>query len=238
MLHHRNRQRQRPPTFRKPSERWGTRKFRNKFKNKITSKTNHHKMSCPSGIISGATRSILGSTDVKGRATRRLLPKPNGELSNYGSVTRENWLPQDRSSKRRRRRKKRRKKRKNVKKTQSPVRNRRATIGRGMPIGAGPRFLVVVIMWTQGTREGGGCSVSKARSRGSVVSADVNCNWYQPCWMGSLKPDTQVREMALAGDGRRSFGVARRNPCHIFGRDFFTTGLSRNRRLRLGHPSL
>jgi hypothetical protein len=60
------------PTFRKPSERWGTRQCKGKFnyqdkiKDKTTSKTNHHKMSCPSGIISVVVRSIVGTTNGKG----------------------------------------------------------------------------------------------------------------------------------------------------------------------------
>jgi hypothetical protein len=44
-------------------------KFRNKFRDNIVSKTNQHEMNCPSGIIGGATRSIVGSTDAKGRTT-------------------------------------------------------------------------------------------------------------------------------------------------------------------------
>jgi hypothetical protein len=58
------------PAFAKTAKAGAPANSKTNSKTKSQAKQINHKMSCPSGIISGATRSILGSTDVKGRATR------------------------------------------------------------------------------------------------------------------------------------------------------------------------
>jgi hypothetical protein len=118
-------------------EERGTRKFKCNFSNeekikdqgKTTNKTKYRRMNYPSGMIPSVERSIVGSTDAKGRATRQ---RRGGERTYYGSVISSSWLPQDKS---RRRKGEKRKKRKNVRKIQIRARNRKAAIGCAMHIG-------------------------------------------------------------------------------------------------------
>jgi hypothetical protein len=46
-------------------------KFKNRVKDKITSKTNQHRMNYPSGIIGGAAWLIVRGTGAKGWATAK-----------------------------------------------------------------------------------------------------------------------------------------------------------------------